>query len=682
MKRILATCVLLAGCAQFAEAQSASMARPLLNLMPVPSSVVVHDGLLVVDSTFRVSVNRPGDQRLMRAIQRMIPRLESRTGIALSREIGQDTAATGSALIILCDAAGQEVQGIDEVESYSIESTSSSVTLHAATTVGVIRGLETLLQLVDANATHYFIPSVSISDTPRFRWRGLLVDVSRHFEPVSTIERTLDGMSAVKLNVLHWHLSDDQGIRVESRRYPRLHGMGSDSLYYTQAQIRDVVAYARDRGIRVVPEFDMPGHSTAWFVGYPQYASVPGPYNIQRGWSGYHGVFDPTQASVYRFVDGFVGEMSSLFPDAYWHIGGDEVNPTQWKQSQRIQNFMAAHHLADNAALQAYFNQRLSAILTRHHRRMIGWDEILHPDLPRTTVVQSWRGTKYLGQAVSQGFNGILSAPYYLDAMKSAEYLYLADPLAGDSTLSADQSARVLGGEACMWAELVNNGTIDSRIWPRLAVIAERFWSPQGVTDVGDMYRRLAVQNVRLEQLGLGQESHTSRSLRRMVNGPDIAALNELLRFSEPVTLGQRVRGGPTLQTTPLVQLVDAAIPDPPARWHIGQMAAAIARAGHAGGAAAVRDSLGALFTEWQELPARVREIGARSPLAQAGIPAADALAGVGKIGLAALEARKSGMPLPRSWLDSAGVALNAADRPQGLLHLVVVPAVRRLLEN
>ncbi len=607
----------------------------------------------------------------------MIPRLEHRTGIAMSHDVGHDSAS--ATLIIDCEGAGQPVQGIDEDESYTIESTSSRIRLHAATTVGVIRGLETVQQLVDADAQHYFIPSVSITDAPRFRWRGLLIDVSRHFEPVSAVERTLDGMAAVKLNVLHWHLSDDQGIRVESRRYPKLQRAGSDGLYYTQAQIREVVEYARDRGIRVVPEFDVPGHSTAWFVEYPQYASGPGPYAIGRHWSGYPGVFDPTRASVYKFIDGFIGEMSSLFPDAYWHIGGDEVNPTQWKQNARIQKFTLAHHLSDNAALQAYFNQRLSAILTRHHKRMIGWDEILHPDLPRTTVVQSWRGTRYLGQAVSQGFSGILSAPYYLDAMKSAETQYLADPLAGDSTLTAEQSARVLGGEACMWAELVSNGSVDSRIWPRLAAIAERFWSPQNVRDVGDMYRRLAIEDVRLEQLGLGQESHSDRFLRRIANGPDIATLAQLLRFAEPVTLGQRVRGGPTLQTTPLVQIVDAARPDPPARWRMEQLAHDVVAGGDT--ATGARDTLVAWFREWRELPARVRAA-ARSPLAQGAIPATDALSRVGAIGLAALEARKSGMPLGRSWTDSAVVTLQAADKAQGLLHLVVVPAVRSLLQN
>ncbi|MEO7103141.1 MAG: family 20 glycosylhydrolase [Gemmatimonadaceae bacterium] len=659
-----------------AQTTKTNSAGTTLALMPVPSSLVLRTGSLTLDSTFHVAVVHHTDARLQRAIARMIPRLEYRTGIPMSHVVGKDSA--GATLIIDCDAAGEAVQGFDEDESYSIESGASSITLHAATTVGVIRGLETVLQLVDADSARYFIPAVSINDTPRFRWRGLLVDVSRHFEPVSAIERTLDGMSAVKLNVLHWHLSDDQGIRVESKRYPKLQKLASDSMYYTQAQIRDVIAYARDRGIRVVPEFDMPGHSNAWFAAYPQYASAAGPYSVGDGYIGYKGTFDPTRETVYRFIDGFIGEMSKLFPDAYWHIGGDEVDATEWNANPRIQKYMRAHNLADNAALQAYFNQRMSRILTKYHKRMIGWDEILHPGLPTTTVIQSWRGTQYLAQAAQKGFSGILSAPYYLDAMRSSEYLYGADPLLADSTLTAAETARVLGGEATMWAELVQDGTIDSRIWPRLAAVAERFWSPRSVTDVGDMYRRLAVESVRLEQLGLGQETHTSRFLRRIVNGPDIGPLAELLRFAEPANLGQRMGRERVRQATPLVRMADAARPDPPGRWRMMQLVQAVGSSATMN--VAVHDTLQRWFTEWRDLAPQVHAIAGRSPLVQGAIPAADALARVSAIGLEALESRRSGIPLAKSWTDSAIVTLKVADQPQGVLHLVVVPAVLQLL--
>src|SRR5262249_33035526 len=176
----------------------------------------------------------------------------------------------------------------DENESYSLNATDKQAVLTAPTVVGAIRGLETLLQLIEGDSQGYFIPAVDIQDKPRFPWRGLLIDSCRHFQPLEVIKRELDGMAAVKLNVLHWHLSEDQGFRVESRKYPKLYQMGSDGLYYTQEQIRDVIAYATERGIRVVPEFDMPGHSTSWLVGYPELGSAPGPYQIERKW----GVFD------------------------------------------------------------------------------------------------------------------------------------------------------------------------------------------------------------------------------------------------------------------------------------------------------------------------------------------------------------------------------------------------------
>ncbi len=644
----------------------------------------MRDGRLDVDASFRVDVVRHTDPRLERAVQRMLPRLERRIGLPLSRHISHGARPQTATLVIDCAAPGEAIQSINEDESYSIDVSDSAVTLHAPTTVGVIRGLETVLQLVDADTKGFFIPAASIQDAPRFRWRGLLVDVSRHFEPVDAVKRTLDGMSDVKLNVLHWHLSDDQGFRVESHRYPKLHGMGSDSLYYTQAQIRDIIAYARDRGIRVVPEFDVPGHASSWFVGYPRYASAPGPYHLARKWSRFDPapVFDPTREDTYRFIDSFLGEMTTLFPDAYWHVGGDEVNSGQWNANPRIQAFMKAHQLANSAALQAYFNQRLSRILTKHHRHMIGWDEILHPDLPTTTVVQSWRGTKYLDQAVTQGFNGILSAGYYLDHMQSAAEHYLADPVPANSNLTSEQAARVLGGEACMWAEHISPGNLDSRVWPRAAAIAERFWSPREVTDVGDMYRRLAIESVRLEQVGIDNESHTDRFLRRIVNGPDVAPLHDMLAFAEPVTLGQRIRGQPTTQMTPLVFLVDAAVPDPPSKHQLSPLVDTATVAGPTNAAAgdSARDSLTRIFAAWRGLPARVSDVASRAPVARGGIQAAQALGAAGIIGQAALEALSSGKPLPQPWIDSALVTLAALDKPQGLLHLTVVPAVRQLL--
>ena len=209
----------------------------------------------------------------------------------------------------------------------------------------------------------FYFPAVHIADAPRFPWRGLLVDAGRHFEPVDVIKRTLDGMAAVKLNVLHWHLSEDQGFRVQSLRYPRLQKLGSDGLFYTQEQIRDVVAYARDRGIRVIPEFDMPGHATAWFVGYPQFASGPGPYQIERTWGVYDAAFDPTREDIYTFLDRFIAEMAASFRIPTGTSAAMKSTVWNGTPTRASEPGCAPTRSPNDAALQVYFNQRLSRIL-------------------------------------------------------------------------------------------------------------------------------------------------------------------------------------------------------------------------------------------------------------------------------------------------------------------------------
>ena len=196
------------------------------------------------------------------------------------------------------------------------------------------------LQLLDSGREGYYLPAVSIEDRPRFPWRGLMIDIGRRWQPMEVIKRNLDGMAAIKLNVLHLHITEDQGFRVECKKFPELHRMGSDGNFYTQDQMREIIEYARMRGIRVVPEFDMPGHTTSWFVSHPELASKPGPYQIERKWGIFEPVLDPTNERVYELLDGFLGEMAALFPDEFLHIGGDEVEAHHWKESAKIQAFM------------------------------------------------------------------------------------------------------------------------------------------------------------------------------------------------------------------------------------------------------------------------------------------------------------------------------------------------------
>jgi hexosaminidase len=477
---------------------AAAQQQPQLNLMPMPSTLQLGAGQLPIDRSFSVAVTGVHDASLDRGVQRFVAQLSRQTGIPFRAK--PDTA--NATLSIHADHGREAVQKFGEDESYELTITDSGAKLTAPTPLGALHGLQTFFQLVQPTATSFAVPAVTIRDQPRFPWRGLLIDVSRHFIPLDVLKRNVDGMAAVKMNVLHWHLSDDQGFRVGSKKFPKLHEMGSEGLYYTQDEVREFIAYAHDRGIRVLPEFDMPGHSRSWFVGYPELASGPGPFKVDSG--GPDSVTDPTREETYKFLDKFVDEMAKLFPDAYFHIGGDEVDGKYWDANQKIQAFIHSHGMKNNQDLQAYFNQRLQKIVTKHHKLMVGWDEILHPDLPKTIVIQSWRGQESLATAAKQGYRGLLSHGYYLDLMWPAAQHYAVDPMSGaGAALSPEEKSRILGGEACMWAEWVTPENIDSHIWPRNGAVAERLWSPQEVNNADSMYVRLNALSLHLESLGL-----------------------------------------------------------------------------------------------------------------------------------------------------------------------------------
>lgn len=645
------------------------------SLLPVPQSVRERDSRFVVDSTLRFVITGFRDGRLHRAIDRTISRLEQRTGQPLAHR--RDASSGEGAVVVEVVRAGGAVQGVDEDEGYVLDISAGGVALRAETVVGAMRGLETLLQLVSNDSSSFFLPGLTITDAPRFPWRGLLVDASRHFMPVDQIKRTLDGMSMVKLNVLHWHLSDDQGIRVESRRFPKLHLLGSDGLYYTQAQIRDVVAYARDRGIRVVPEFDMPGHSTAWFVGYPQYSAQRAPIAIRREWGGADAIFDPTREATYTFIARFIAEFVPLFPDAYWHIGGDEVEGKHWDSNPRIVAWRKRHGLRDNDALQAHFNKRLSKILAAHGRRMVGWDEVLHPDLPPNTVVQSWRGTQYLADAATRGFSGLLSAPWYLDHIKPAADYYVADPVPLFDGLTAAQQRLILGGEACMWSEYITAESADSRIWPRLGAVAERLWSPREVTDVGSLYNRLDILAGRLEAMGLRVQSHSARLLRKLAPGLDVTPIESLFTAVQPPSFGQSTNGKMMNQRDPLSRLVDAARPDPPGRWMTERL---VRRLALNAADTPARDSLAVLFAAWVKLQPSVARLGALSPTLAQALPVNNALARVASIGLEALGYLGTGARPQPGWSEALVTELQQYDKPQETLRVAITAEVRKLV--
>ena len=646
------------------------------NLMPVPASVQMQAGRLAITSAFSVATKNYTDNRLRAGISRMISRLAGRTVLSLPLDLAADESA--ATLVVQCARAGEAVPSVDENESYSLEITDKQARLVAPTVVGALRGLETFLQLLEGDRDGFYVQGLKIQDQPRFPWRGLLIDVGRHYEPMEVLKRNLDAMAAVKLNVFHWHLTEDQGFRVESKKYPKLHLMGSDGLYYTQDQVREIIAYARDRGIRVMPEFDIPGHSTSWLVGLPELGSAPGPYKIERGAGIFEPALDPTREQTYKVLDGFLGEMAALFPDAYMHIGGDENEGKQWDRNPQIQAFMKEKGIKDNHALQAYFNQRLLKILQKHGKKMVGWDEILHPDLPKDAVIHSWRGQAALAEAARRGYNGILSNGYYIDLIFPAAQHYRADPLPADSTLTAEEAKHVLGGEATMWGEWVSPETIDSRIWPRTAAIAERLWSPRTVTDVDDMYRRLAVISRQLEELGLTHEKNFDMVLRRLAQREDIGPLRTLGSVIEPVKEYRRYQMRPQTMLSPLTGLVDAARPDS----ETGRQFAAIVDdfLSDAPRFELYRPDISNTLEEWRAAGFALGPMIDRSPALQEARPLAHDLADIAEAGLEAMSHLSAGDAATTEWRDGQLAKLEEAAKPKAGVEFVVILSVRKLV--
>jgi hexosaminidase len=639
------------------------------HLMPQPARMEWTEGRLLIDGSFRVGLTGYSEPRLRAAAARLVRELSLRTGIPMVDSVSNDPDAT---LVLQCAHAGEEMQSLHADESYELQAISRQATIKAATPIGIVRGLATFMQLVELDDQGFAVPGVIIHDRPRFPWRGLMIDVSRRWVPADIIKRNLDAMAAVKLNVFHWHLTDDQGFRVESHEFPRLQQMGSDGNYYTQQELRDIVAYARERGIRVVPEFDMPGHSGSWFPGYPKLASTSGPFSMDRELEIRDAAMDPTREEVYRFLDAFIGEMANLFPDEYLHIGGDEVNGKQWGANPQIQAFMRTHGMKDYHDLQVYFNQRLLRILQKQGKKMIGWDEVLHPQLPKDIVVQSWRGQGSLAEAAMHGYMGILSSGYYLDLMEHASASYGVDPLSAETAnLSKEQESKILGGEACLWTENIDMQNLDSAIWPRTAAIAERLWSTANVVDVESMYRRLQDVSRQLEWLGLTHRLSSRMMLERLAGDANPAPLMAFDQVLEPLNSDLRRRTHHYTFLTPLNRLVDATPPESDAAREFSTLASEWQTS-----EATLRRQL----VLWHDNQAQVLPILQSSVLLQEAVPLADEVAALARAGLEALDYLDRRQQPPVDWIDHQHALLQGAAKPRAELLIAIAPGVAKLV--
>lgn len=565
---------------------NAQVKTEALNLMPWPQKINLNDGVFPLNENFKVNITGNPNSRIFGRATQFLRRLDGRTGLFFDQGFLTKINEFPSAQLQINCAQNGKI-GLYEDESYTLEINSNKISINATSDLGALHALETLLQLLQNNSTSYYFPTATISDFPRFTWRGLMIDVARHFQPIEVIKRNLDAMAALKMNVFHWHLTDDQGWRIEILKHPKFTQLASDGEYYTQEQIKEIVKYADERGIMVVPEIDVPGHASAILTAYPELGSKMvdlnvgsnekaqkftqfQSYSLERNSGIFSPTLDPSNPKTYQLLSEIFDEVCPLFSGNYFHIGGDENEGKDWDSNPKIQDFMKKNGLGTNHELQTYFTMQLIPMLKKHHKELMGWEEIMTKNLSKAAIIHSWKGInegistgQSLVNAVKNGYKTVLSNGYYIDLMQGVESHYLNDPMPKNTILTEVEKARILGGEATMWSELVTPTTIDSRIWPRTAAIAERLWSNENLTDLNSLRTRMKSVSFRLEELGITHIRNKEVLLRNISNNQNTADLVNFSNICEPLKIYTRNNGGVEYQTySPYTLFADACTPD------------------------------------------------------------------------------------------------------------------------
>ena len=502
---------------QLAVAQDAAS-----SLLPRPTRLVTDPAAAPFVLRAPVTIIVPaGAPRLAEVAQFLAAELRARAGL--------------TARIVRAPRAGQGAIRIDTTfqsahdESYALTVRADGVALHAASRRGAIWGVQTLLQLLErregasvaptnASATPpgassprtWQIAAVRIDDAPRFAWRGSLVDVGRHWLPVRDLERHIDLLSRFKLNVLHWHLTEDQGWRIEIRRYPRLTSVGAwrterdGSRYggfYTQHDVRHIVEYARRRGVQVVPEIEMPGHSSAAIAAYPHLGCTSDTIAVPTSWGVFVDIYCAGKETTFTFLFGVLDEVMDLFPSPVIHIGGDEAPKDRWRSCAGCQAVMRREGLADEEALQSWFMGRVAAHVAKSGRRVIGWDEVLDGPYIAGGLVQSWRDSSYTRTAVTRGHEVVASPNAFTYINQPATQVSLADVYRFEpvpSGLDAVAAHRVIGGEVTLWSEHITSGAnLELMALPRMLAFADVMWSA-APRDLRGLEQRLATRQLPL----------------------------------------------------------------------------------------------------------------------------------------------------------------------------------------
>jgi len=510
-----------------------------ISIVPQPHSLSVDLGQFVLSKNTLISSR---SELAESAVKRFQSTLVEWTGLRL--QSGSPDSSTGIRL--------EEQSGLP-AEAYTLKVSPMGIEIQAGDASGFSHALTTLLQLLPLEAPaapgEWSIPAVTIRDQPRFGWRGMLLDSSRYFQPVAWIKRFLDLMALHKLNVLHWHLTDDQGWRVEIDRFPELTtvsawrketrtGPEHESTesdfdgrphggFYTKAELRDIVAYASGLGITIVPEIEMPGHCQEVLAAYPNLSCLGGPFEVSTQWSIHRDVFCAGNNEVFRFLEAVLDEVLEIFPSEFIHIGGDECPKDRWKVCPKCQKRIADEGLADEDELQSWFVRHFDAYLRERGRRLVGYDEILEGGLAQNATVLSWRSEKGGIEAAKSGHDVIMMPQQrtYLDFYQSGDHrheplciggylplrrVYEYEPIPPE--LSPDEAQRILGGQGALWTEYMPRpDAIEYMAFPRVCALAERFWSPAETRDYAEFTVRLKRHLTLLGRLNVNYRTPRSR---------------------------------------------------------------------------------------------------------------------------------------------------------------------------
>lgn len=489
-------------------------------LIPRPAQLDMGKGQLAVRAATPVRIAH-GDDGARRAADFLITQLERTRGLQLA--LGEGAPTPGTIALVRDHALA--------AEAYTLDVDGQGVRIRGGDDAGLLHGAVTLYQLLD-QADGDALPALHIADAPRFAWRGLMLDSARHLQSPAEIRTLLDQMALHKLNVLHWHLTDDQGWRIEIKRYPELTRIGAWRVppdagedgeparyggYYTQHTIRALVAYAAARGITIVPELDLPGHATAAVASYPQFGVTGARVPVSPDW-GVHTTLYNVDAPTIAFLEHVLDEVMALFPSRYVHLGGDEAVKDQWQASSAVQARMKALGLPNEDALQNWLMARLGDYLKAHGRRLIGWDEILTGGVPGDATVMSWRGTQGAVEAARLGHDVVLSPSpdLYFDQLqsdrddeptgrvpvKSLGDIYAFEPV--PAALDADQARHVLGAQANVWSEhMPDMRHVEYAVFPRMDALSEVLWTPPARRDWRNFLARLPAQLERYRRAGI-----------------------------------------------------------------------------------------------------------------------------------------------------------------------------------